>query len=153
MPRVELRLIKAETFSFIDDHNREYLFNVSAMNEHVRLVFDEYARTRDRAVVSRAGLDVFNCPLDAEWIAFLRERRGIEQPRVDRLREPYLSQSLLGVEWHDRLTTLIVDGQHRQVKLFELGRTEARVVRFAYGFWDEFLLDRNALIEMPGAQP
>lgn len=70
--------------------------------------------------IKSGKIERFEVPLSASWIDYCRKYRGIEQPRLDRLREPYLSIPAVFVALPDG-THLAVDGHHRMVKRFELG--------------------------------
>jgi hypothetical protein len=81
-------------------------------------------------------------PVDQKLSDYLRARQGIEQPRVDRLVEPWLSEPVIGILWEDGETT-IIDGNHRIVKSVEVGRSHVRAVLFKHPFWEQFLLPED----------
>jgi hypothetical protein len=67
------------------------------------------------------------CPI--EVIArHVEQRGGIEEWKVLRLREPYLSVPVLSLLWHDG-STLILDGNHRLVRLWRDGVKEFNTYR------------------------
>lgn len=87
--------------------------------------------------------DIVACelPLTAAMIQHIRERKGIEQERVDRLTYPFLRLPLVGIFWDDATPeATIIDGNHRAVKLFELGRPSAQVFCFKKALWEQMLL-------------
>ena len=53
--------------------------------------------------------------IDPEFATFIREKRGIEQYRLDRLRGAALKIPVIYVKWQDG-THLMIDGHHRYVK-------------------------------------
>ena len=53
---------------------------------------------------------------------------GIEEARIARLCEPYISRPALGVHWPDG-STLIVDGNHRIVRWWRDGAAEFNLYR------------------------
>lgn len=80
----------------------------------------------------RGGVaEVITVEFDPEFMAFVRKHRGIEQPRVDRLQEPYLSLPAMGF-WMPSGAMLTVDGHHRMVRLYEEGKKEYRALVFQY---------------------
>lgn len=86
-------------------------------------------------------------PVDAKIASYMRTNHGIEQERVDRMSEPYLSRPLLAIGWDDAPTesheVTIIDGAHRIVRLHEMGQTSARMFVFLYPFWENFMLPRE----------
>lgn len=71
---------------------------------------------------------------------FIRTNRGIEQWKLDRLKEPWLSKPAIFVDIGDGFT-LTVDGHHRYVRRHELGLKEITGYRFKLGQWEQFLVD------------
>lgn len=79
-------------------------------------------------------------------IDFIRREMGIEQPRLDRLIEPYLSKPMVAIQWDPcegwpNGTMTLVDGNHRVVRLSELGAQTVRVFMFKQALWEQFLID------------
>lgn len=75
--------------------------------------------------------------LDMEFVDMVRHCRGIEEHRVKRLTEPYLSKPILGV-WMDDGSMLTIDGHHRLVRRADEGMTTFDVIVFSE--WAEFLI-------------
>ena len=63
---------------------------------------------------------------------------GIEEDRVKRLREPFLSEPLVSIQWPDETLT-IVDGNHRAVKLFRQKNLTLCSYVIPYPVWEQFL--------------
>lgn len=83
--------------------------------------------------------------IDQKHADFIRENRGIERWKLDRLKEPYLSRPLVLVKEADGTHTT-VDGNHRFVKLVELGKDRTAAYIFPFGTWEQFLIE-----DMPDA--
>lgn len=81
--------------------------------------------------------------IEPGWPEYIRERRGVEQWKIDRLCEPYLSAPCLGF-WMPDGSCLTVDGHHRVVKLYEAGETTYRLIIF-----DHDLLHLYCIDDMP----
>lgn len=77
-------------------------------------------------------------PIDRKIADYLRTNAGIEQPRLDRLVDPYLSEPIIGILWKNGETT-VIDGNHRIVKMVEAGRSEIDCHLFRYPFWEHFI--------------
>lgn len=81
---------------------------------------------------------VFNwLDIDQDLAAYLRSNHGIEQHRVDRLVDPWLSRPVVGIFWPDNEVT-IVDGNHRIVKSVEAG--------ILYPKWKKWLDDLESRV-------
>lgn len=78
--------------------------------------------------------------IDPEFIKFIRERRGVEQWKVDRLEEPYLSLPAIGV-WMPDGSCLTVDGHHRLVRWAERGDETYRIVVFDWDALGQYLVE------------
>lgn len=87
-------------------------------------------------------IECIDIPLDAAFVSFIRQHRGIEQWKLDRLREPFLSRPTLMVDLPDR-TQLTVDGHHRWIRRHELGYTTIACYWFRPGQWERFLIERG----------
>lgn len=88
-----------------------------------------------------------NVVLEKDQVEFIRRNRGIEQPRLDRLIEPYLSQPIIFIEFEPGLH-LTIDGHHRIVRNFDDGKETLLGYEFPYGLWQQFLVeDVNKVIE------
>jgi hypothetical protein len=75
-----------------------------------------------------------------DQVEFIKNNRGIERPKVDRLIEPYLSAPIIFIEFEKGIH-LTVDGHHRIVRLWEEGRREAFGYEFPLGTWEPFLVE------------
>lgn len=76
----------------------------------------------------------------------MRQNYGVEQHRLDRLVEPFISQlPLLAIAYSDEepYTYNIIDGSHRYVKLHELGYTTAKAHLFLPSLWRQMLMPVN----------
>lgn len=121
-----------EVFSHRDDHGVIRHFAATRMYRH--------------AMASQAGGDPIELaivPLD-ENVAGHARKQGIEQWKVDRLQDPWLQLPGVGVQFQDG-TVLLVDGNHRVVRLHRDGKTEFRVFLFQPGQWEPFLVDMRGL--------
>jgi hypothetical protein len=117
--------ITDEVFTHIDHDGTVRHFNASAM-----------LRSAKRYVES-GKCEAMTAHLDQQFARFALEQRGIEQWKLDRLEEPYLSAPIISVQWKDG-SVLTVDGHHRYVKKAQRGNTEVRMLLFKE--WDEFLV-------------
>lgn len=73
---------------------------------------------------------------------------GIERDRVKRLKEPYLSRPAICVEWpaaDGPNDVILIDGNHRLVKYYEMGVQKINVVIFKNPFWQQFTLDQEVM--------
>lgn len=72
----------------------------------------------------------------------IKTNMGIEQARLDRLCEPYLSQPIVGIQWGDLEPGFtVIDGNHRTVKLWEAGIKKVELYLFRRVLWEEMLID------------
>lgn len=78
--------------------------------------------------------------LDPEHAKYIITNRGIEQPKLDRLCDPWIHKPVIGVEFSDG-QTLMVDGHHRYVKRHQLGFDEISAYHFKPGQWEAFLIE------------
>lgn len=92
------------------------------------------------SAIQRGIAEVIEAFYEAEFIEFIKERRGVEQHKIDRLCEPYLSMPCLGF-WMPDGSLLTVDGHHRMVKNFESGEKTYKVVAFDYEFLEYFCVE------------
>lgn len=92
------------------------------------------------SAIERGIAEVVETFFEPEFVEFIRERRGVEQHKIDRLCEPYLSMPCLGF-WMPDGSCLTVDGHHRIVKNFEAGEKTYKIVVFDYEFLDYFCVD------------
>jgi hypothetical protein len=105
-----------EIFSWQDEDATEaYVFNASALQ-----------RAIDCKEVVGEELVI---PLGKGWVDYVQNCRGVEQWKLDRLVDPWLSKPILGVLMPDG-STLSIDGHHRTVKTWQQGRIYITVLRF-----------------------
>lgn len=87
-----------------------------------------------------------NVTMQSFPIDYIRREMGVEQARLDRLIEPYLSKPLIAIQWHPcprwpEGTMTLVDGNHRVVKLSEMGAETVRCFLFNQVLWEKFLIE------------
>jgi len=78
--------------------------------------------------------------MDYEFVDFVTRHRGVEEWKVLRLCEPYLSLPIIGVTMADG-SVLTVDGHHRLVALARAKRQEVKMYIFPLGTWGPFVLE------------
>lgn len=128
---VELELPeKGECFTFHDgDKNETYVFAVCLMNKYVE-------SGNVGPLVGRKTQ-----PIDPYHVENTRRNKGIEQDRLDRLVEPYLSKPCIAALWTPQGGINIVDGHHRIIKRHDMGLKTFDVWIFHPKMWRQFLLD------------
>lgn len=94
-----------------------------------------------------------NMYIQPDHVEHIRKNMGIEQARLDRLCEPYLSQPLIGqvFDVHPEINKIamdIIDGNHRMVKLREMGRNHTDCYLFLPRLWEQFAALFPAKAEM-----
>jgi hypothetical protein len=118
-----LSFIPFEVFTF---HNPETgqkrSWNVTAMFEYAR---------RFPMQIQRVTLDI-----EPRIVEVCRTKRGVEQWKLHRLRDPYLSFPIVMAELESR-THLMVDGY---VRRSEIGYTSIQAYLFSLGQWEPFLI-------------
>lgn len=119
---------RQECFTHKDDNGTVRTFPIQTMREFV----NDYP--------SCADLIHTRIPIDPKTVQFIKEKMGIEQDRLDRLVDPYLHQPAIGILWECGRITTIIDGNHRMVKLHELGETKIRIHLFQRPLWEHFIL-------------
>jgi hypothetical protein len=85
--------------------------------------------------IERATLNI-----EPHIVEVCRTKRGVEQWKLDRLCEPYLSFPIVMAELEDR-TYVMVDGNHRYVRRSELGYSSIQAYVYALGQWEPFLVN------------
>lgn len=125
-----------QIFTHTDDDGVKRTFFTSAMQR----VAAKYGGRCEQII---AGI----MPMNDETVHRIKTQIGVEQARVDRLVEPYLSMPVIGIQWPGKLVggksvVTIVDGNHRIVKLAQLGRPHYNCFVFTHPFWEEFLSAR-----------
>lgn len=125
-----------ECFTFHDgDKNETYVFAVCLMNQFIEKEGD-----------SCHLIKLKTQPIEPPHVENTRRNKGIEQDRLDRLVEPYLSKPCIGALWTPEGGINIVDGHHRIIKRHDMGLKTFDVWIFHPLIWRQFLLD------MPGAK-
>ncbi len=121
-----LAFVKVEVFTHYDPRTgRTRAWNATALYDYA---------VRFPNLVERATLD-----LEPQIVEMCRAKRGVEQWRLDRLCEPYLSLPIVMVELEER-THLMVDGNHRYVRRWEMGYSLINAYIYALGQWEPFLV-------------
>lgn len=119
--RVEIVTENHEIFEWHDETGDKWLhFDATVLNRWALTHFKE--------------CDCFTCVID-EGLRAANKRQGIEQWKVDRLKEPYLSRPVLSVEM-DGGTTQVVDGNHRIARFIKDGIDEVKMIRVPLGKWE-----------------
>lgn len=114
-----------EIFTWEDPDKGTFLnFNIMAM----------YKFAMDNEHIERV-----KCPIEASHAEFVLKNHGLEQPRLDRLKAPYIDIPILIVT-HDDGTHTVIDGNHRFVKRHHLGLTDINAFIFKLGEWEPFLV-------------
>lgn len=72
--------------------------------------------------------------ITADTVYYIRSHMGIEQERIDRLAEPWLSMPGLAIIWPQNGEVTMVDGNHRAVRLFESGVFKIQCYAFKWPF-------------------
>jgi len=85
-------------------------------------------------------VELLTVPLTEDLRELVFSKRGIEQWKVDRLIEPYLSEPALAVLLEDG-TTIHIDGNHRLARWFMAGKKTHRVIRVTFEQAKPFLVD------------
>jgi hypothetical protein len=120
-----LAFIKVEIFTHHDPRTgRSRSWNATAMYNYA---------VRVQNKIALAMLDI-----EPHIVEMCRTQRGVEQWKLDRLREPFLSLPIVMAELEDR-TWLMVDGNHRYVRRSEVGFTSIQAYLFAFDQWKPFL--------------
>lgn len=120
---------KEEIFTHKDDDGTIRHFPSGAMNR----IALEYAGKTDQ-------ISCVVIPLCDKVADHIRKNMGIEQSRIDRLVPPYIDMPIIGILWEDDKSLTIIDGNHRYLKLIEMGRKEIRVFAFKQELWEQMLL-------------
>lgn len=81
-----------------------------------------------------------------EIVDYTRKQCGIEQARVDRMKEPYLSKPIIAILWPDKPSdgVTVVDGNHRIVRLWDMGVRKVNTVIFHPDLWKHLILPPDA---------
>lgn len=79
-------------------------------------------------------------PIASYAAEHIRKNMGIEQVRLDRLKEPYLSQPIIAIQWEDDKKVTIIDGNHRYLKLHDAGKKTIRCYVFKQAAWEQLLI-------------
>lgn len=121
-----------EVFTHLDNEGVPRTF----LCETMRLFCETYACSEIKRV---------RIPLTKELADYMRSNHGVEQDRIDRLVDPYLSRPVIAISWADvePLEVTIIDGAHRVVKNFEAGLTELNCFVFLPDFWENFMLSED----------
>lgn len=117
-----------EVFTHISDDGTVRHFNPSAMYRAVPKLLIEGRVQRIRA------------EMDLGFVDFILRRRGVESPKLSRMKEPYLSIPIIGAEMADG-TVLTVDGHHRLVVLARKDVKTYEMFLFPQKEWEAFLVD------------
>lgn len=117
-----------EVFTHLADDGEVRHFNASAMFRAALPLMEQ------------GKVTLINVEMDYEFVRFVIDRRGVEPEKLARLREPYLSQPVIGVDMDDGFV-LMVDGHHRLVRLANRGDDTYSMLRFARDAWEAFLVE------------
>lgn len=120
---------RQEIFSFEDYTTGEkMIFAATAMNQFA----EQYAGQVDT-------IQTLSIRIDPEHVDIIKTRRGIEQPRLDRMTPEYRDKPIIGAFAQDG-SFITVDGNHRFIKRHEAGFKNIRAYCFKYPFWRQFLI-------------
>lgn len=132
--KIEVRRLD-QFFSHKDDDGTVRHFAVDAMYRFA----EEYSPICKHIKACNMAIETF--PL-----GFIRREMGVEQPRLDRLIEPYLTRPVIGIQWppskeYPQGTMTLVDGNHRVIKLADRGDKSVKCYLFSEPLWEKFTLD------------
>ena len=125
-----------EVFTHKDDDGTIRVFAVCLMREFAKNHIQECNLVKKVSI-----------PVTIDNVNHARNKMGVEQDRLDRLCDPYLHEPIISIVWPDNragnetVAVTIIDGQHRLVKLWELGERTAENYVFHHLIWEQFLLD------------
>ena len=110
----------------------EFVFSITAMQKFIT----EFHADTDWLLHAEI-------PVTAETAQDIRQNYGVEQHRLDRLVEPFISRlPLLAIAYSDEepYTYNIIDGSHRYVKHHELGYTTVKAHLFLPSLWRQMVM-------------
>ena len=92
--------------------------------------------------LEEGNAEIIEADTDLTFVEFIKTDRGVEQWKLDRLEEPYLSIPAIGI-WMDKAegSLLTVDGHHRMVRWAERGDPTYKVLAFTMEAAQEYILD------------
>jgi hypothetical protein len=105
---------------------------------HSKFIFD-FAIARLVEAVKRLKLPVMLAELDKAHVDFVRANRGIEEPRLARLRKLKVHDPILMARWPDG-THLTLDGNHRTVIAGERRQTTITFQVAEPELWRQFII-------------
>ncbi len=145
-----------------DEHFTKWPVKLEKINAYLRITDAEEARVHKTAkgeefVFSITATQKFvtefhavtnwllhaEIPITAETAQDMRQNYGVEQHRLDRLVEPFISGlPLLAIAYSDEepYTYNIIDGSHRYVKQYELGFITAKAHLFLPSLWRQMVM-------------
>jgi hypothetical protein len=91
------------------------------------------------ALTHLSECECFTCIID-DGLKDHNKKQGIEDWKVERLKEPYLSWPVLSVMMKDG-TTQTVDGNHRIARCIRDGIDEVKMIRVPLGKWEWCCVD------------
>lgn len=118
-----------EIFSWIDNDTQETLvLNMTAL----RLALENpEARYQEHFFLAEVEID----QVDYD---FVLAKRGIEEPRVARLKEPFLSAPGIILVWANGSGSVTADGNHRLIRRFRDGKRNMEFFFVNQPLWEEF---------------
>lgn len=90
-----------------------------------------------------------NVKIDQAHIDVIIARRGIETPRLNRLKDEWRDKPILAALMHDG-TFLVIDGNHRILKRWQAGIKNVNAYVFTCPFWESFIIDKYLKKEFVG---
>lgn len=122
---------KDEVFTHQDDDGTIRHFPAGAM-----------FRFAEKHAITTSMIRCVKVAITQNQVDFIRKNMGIEQERLDRLVEPYLSQPAVAILWGgDRGGSVTyIDGNHRIVKLWENGIKEIKTYIYVRQLWEQTLV-------------
>lgn len=94
------------------------------------------------AILKNAPLaPIVKVPLSQDYYLHILKHGGIEEPKVRRLREPYLSVPGILLNRTDKGFQITADGNHRVVRRWRDGHSHIRMFLVEPDVWKNYLVD------------
>jgi hypothetical protein len=114
-----------QTFTHVDKTTRAVLMiNASQLNRHLLLTDSPAVRV----------------PVTAEDALYIEKNHGVEPARLAKITDPDLRRPITFIEWGDG-THLLVDGNHRYVQAYSIGKRTMLAWLVAQEVWRQFVIE------------